>query len=80
MYLNTQGQSAPVFTISYFLGIKLMLRIRNWKDYAFLCPSADATYQAFEELGKVVRTMFLLEYIFNFRMSREINAITNVSY
>ena len=35
-------------------------------------------YQAFQELGKVVRTMFLLEYISNIRMRREINAITNV--
>lgn len=35
-------------------------------------------YQAFQELGKVVRTMFLLEYISNVRMRREINAITNV--
>jgi Phage integrase family/Tn3 transposase DDE domain len=30
--LNTRGQSSPVFAISYLLGIKLMPRIRNWKD------------------------------------------------
>lgn len=35
-------------------------------------------YQAFQELGKVVRTMFLLEYISNVRMRSEINAITNI--
>ena len=132
LYADTQGQSAPVFAISYLLGIKLMPRIRNWKDCAFLRPSPDATYeyidplfkgivnwnliqthwhdmmrvvlsikagkvmpstllrklgsysrknrlyQAFQELGKVVRTMFLLEYISNVRMRREITAITNV--
>lgn len=132
LYADTQGQSAPVFAISYLLGIKLMPRIRNWKDCAFLRPSPDVTYeyidplfkgvvnwnlisthwhdmmrvvlsikagkvmpstllrklgsysrknrlyQAFQELGKVVRTMFLLEYISNVRMRREITAITNV--
>lgn len=35
-------------------------------------------YQSFLELGKVVRTMFLLEYISNMRMRSEINAITNI--
>ncbi|NJM86127.1 MAG: transposase [Hydrococcus sp. RU_2_2] len=35
-------------------------------------------YQAFLELGKVVRTMFLLEYISNARMRQEITAITNI--
>jgi len=132
LYADTQGQSGPVFAISYLLGIKLMPRIRNWKDLTFLRPSADATYkyidplfksvvnwnlikthwydmmrvvlsikagsvmpstllrklgsyskknrlyQAFQELGKVVRTMFLLEYISNVRMRQEINAVTNI--
>jgi hypothetical protein len=36
LYADTQGQSGPVFAISYLLGIKLMPRIRNWKDCAFL--------------------------------------------
>jgi TnpA family transposase len=35
-------------------------------------------YQAFLELGKVVRTMFLLEYISNAGMRQEITAITNI--
>ncbi len=126
------GQSGPVFAISYLLGIKLMPRIRNWKDCAFLRPSEDSTYQyieplfkrvanwnlikthyhdlmrvvlsikagkvmpstllrklgsyskknrlyqAFLELGKVIRTMFLLDYISNVRMRSEITAITNI--
>jgi TnpA family transposase len=132
LYADTQGQSGPVFAISYLLGIKLMPRIRNWKDLTFLRPSADATYNyidplfkgvvnwnlikthwydmmrvvlsikagsimpstllrklgsyskknrltlAFQELGKVVRTMFLLEYISNVRMRQEITSITNI--
>ena len=132
LYADTQGQSGPVFAISYLLGIKLMPRIRNWKDLSFLRPSADSTYkfidqlfkdvvnwnliqlhwydmmrvvlsikagkvmpstllrklssysrknrlyQAFLELGKVVRTMFLLEYISNAKMRSEITAITNI--
>jgi TnpA family transposase len=132
LYADTQGQSGPVFAISYLLGIKLMPRIRNWKELTFLRPSVDATYkyidplfkdvvnwnliklhwydmmrvvlsikagkvmpstllrklssyskknrlyQAFLELGKVVRTMFLLEYISNARMRQEITAITNI--
>ncbi|MGF1981487.1 MAG: Tn3 family transposase [Nostoc sp. CmiSLP01] len=132
LHADTQGQSGPVFAISYLLGIKLMPRIRNWKDHAFVRPSEDVSYkyldplfkgvvnwnliqthwydmmrvvlsikagkvmpstllrklgsysrknrlyQAFLELGKVVRTMFLLEYISNVRMRSEINAITNI--
>ncbi|MBW4597773.1 MAG: Tn3 family transposase [Brasilonema angustatum HA4187-MV1] len=132
LHADTQGQSGPVFAISYLLGIKLMPRIRNWKDHTFVRPSVDVSYkyldplfkgvvnwnlikthwydmmrvvlsikagkvmpstllrklgsysrknrlyQAFLELGKVVRTMFLLEYISNVRMRSEINAITNI--
>jgi TnpA family transposase len=132
LHADTQGQSGPVFAISYLLGIKLMPRIRNWKDLTFVRPSEDATYkhieplfkgvanwnlikthwydmmrvvlsikagkvmpstllrklgsysrknrlyQAFQELGKVVRTMFLLDYISNVSLRREITAVTNI--
>lgn len=132
LHADTQGQSGPVFALSYLLGIKLMPRIRNWKDYTFVRSSADITYsyidplfndvvnwnlikthwydmmrvvlsikagkvmpstllrklnsyskknrlyQAFLELGKAVRTMFLLDYISDVRMRQEINAITNI--
>ncbi|MFT4762388.1 MAG: TnpA family transposase, partial [Paraglaciecola sp.] len=27
---DTQGQSEPVFTLSYLMGIQLMPRMRNW--------------------------------------------------
>lgn len=132
LHADTQGQSGPVFAISYLLGIKLMPRIRNWKDLTFVRPSEDATYkhieplfkgvanwnlikthwydmmrvvlsikagkvmpstllrklgsyskknrlyQAFQELGKIVRTMFLLDYISNVSLRREITAVTNI--
>lgn len=35
-------------------------------------------YQGFQELGKVVRTMFLLEYISNAEIRQEITAVTNI--
>jgi TnpA family transposase len=35
VFADTQGQSTPVFAFTYLLGIKLMPRIRNWKDLNF---------------------------------------------
>lgn len=35
VHADTQGQSTPVFALTYLLGIKLMPRIRNWKDLKF---------------------------------------------
>jgi TnpA family transposase len=132
LHADTQGQSAPVFALSYLLGIKLMPRIRNWQDYTFLRPSPDAVYnyidplfkdvvnwnlikthwydmmrvvlsiqagkvmpstllrklssysrknrlyQAFRELGQVVRTIFLLQYISDAGLRQEITACTNI--
>jgi len=54
LHADTQGQSGPVFAISYLLGIKLMPRIRNWKDLTFVRPSADVTYKYIEPLFKGV--------------------------
>ncbi len=111
-------KSLPVFALSYLLGIKLMPRIRNWKDLKFYRPDKDIRYrhidslfceevidwdliqahwqdllwvvlsnkagkvlssmllrkltsysrknrlyQAFRELGCIIRTVFLLQYI-----------------
>ena len=42
---DTQGQSTPVFGLAHLLGIKLMPRIRNWKDLIFYRPSKEARYQ-----------------------------------
>jgi len=113
------------------LGIKLMPRIRNWKDLTFYRPGEDAIYkhidplfgdpvdwdllkthwrdplqvvlstkagkvlpstllrklgnssrknrlyQAFRELGRVVRTVFLLKYISDIQLREQITATTN---
>jgi TnpA family transposase len=38
VHADTQGQSTPVHALSFLLGIKLMPRIRNWKDLRVLPP------------------------------------------
>jgi TnpA family transposase len=38
VFADTQGQSTPVFAFTHLLGIKLMPRIRNWKDLKFFRP------------------------------------------
>ncbi|MXQ52528.1 Tn3 family transposase [Shimazuella alba] len=50
LHSDTQGQNAPIFGLAYLLGIKLMPRIRNWKDLKFLRPSKDSTYKHIDEL------------------------------
>lgn len=132
LHADTQGQSTPVFGLSYLLGINLMPRIRNWKDLVFLKPSQDELYpyleplfkglvdwgliethwqdmirvalsiragkvlpstllrklgsysrrnrlyQAFQALGLVIRTLFLLRYISDVGLRRQITACTNI--
>jgi len=132
LHADTQGQSLPVFGLAYLLGIKLMSRIRNWKEYSFFRPTETTTYQyidplfkevadwkliqthwqnlirvalsikagklmpstilrklgtksrknrlyqAFQALGQVVRTLFLLQYISEQALRQEITACTNV--
>lgn len=131
IHTDTQGQSEPVFGMAHLLGIKLMPRIRNWKDLIFYRPSKGTTYkhidtlfsdtidwnliethwhdlfqvvlsikagkvlpsmllqklntyscknrlyQAFRELGRVVRTVFLLQYLSDPRLREQIQATTN---
>jgi TnpA family transposase len=131
VHADTQGQSTPVFGLSHLLGIRLMPRIRNWKDLRFFRPSKDSRYrhidalfsdtidweliethwpdllqvvlsikagtissaqllrrlgsysrrnrlyQAFRELGRVVRTVFLLEYLNDAPLREHITATTN---
>jgi TnpA family transposase len=128
---DTQAQSTPVFGLAHLLGIKLMPRIRNWKDLRFFRPSKDARYkhidslfsdtidwellethwqdllqvvlsikagtvssalllrklgsysrknrlyQAFRELGRVVRTVFLLHYLSDAELREQITISTN---
>jgi TnpA family transposase len=132
LHADTQGQSTPVFGLSYLLGIKLMPRIRNWKDLTLLKPSQNEfypyleplfkgianwaliethwqdmirvalsiragkvlpstllrklgsysrrnrLYQAFQALGLVIRTLFLLRYISDAGLRRQITACTNI--
>jgi hypothetical protein len=50
IHADTQGQNLPVFALSYLLGIKLMPRIRNWKDVRFYRPEKGVVYQHIEAL------------------------------
>lgn len=131
IHADTQGQSTVVFAIAYLLGIKLMPRIRNWKNLKFYRPSKNARYKhihslfkdtvdwklieahweemlqlilsikagkvssslllrklgtyskrnklclALRELGYVIRTQFLLEYVSDVELREEITAQTN---
>jgi TnpA family transposase len=132
VHSDTQGQSLPVFAFSYLLGIKLMPRIRNWKDLnlyrvdkktrytnidSMFCDAEidwdllethwqdlmqviisvklgkvsssfilsklnsynnqNRLYKAFQELGKVIRTTFLLDYVSNKELRQTITATTN---
>ncbi|MCW2488850.1 transposase [Candidatus Symbiopectobacterium sp. NZEC127] len=124
---DTQAQNAVVFWLAYLLGIRLMSRIRNWKDLKCYKSSSEQTYQhiqalfskdnidralierhlpdmlqvaqsvkagyiapstilrklgtasrknklyfAFRELGRVIRTLFLLEYVSSEELRRMI--------
>ncbi len=131
VHADTQGQSAPVFALAHLLGIKLMPRIRNWKDLVFYRSDRETNYkhidslftevidwkliqthwrdllqvvlsiragkissvtllrklghesrknrlyQSFRELGRVVRTVFLLQYLSNPEMRKQITEMTN---
>jgi len=129
---DTQAQSAPVFGLSYALGIELMPRIRNWKALTLFRPDEEAVYEhidglfggeaidwdlvethwkdvmrvvasiragkvlpstllrklgnysrknrlykAFREIGRAVRTEFLLRFLASQDLRRRITAATN---
>lgn len=131
IHADTQGQSAPVFGLAYLFNIKLMPRIRNFKDMTFFRPDNTIKYKhidalfdeeidwqliethwqdlmqvalsikygkvsssvllrklsnysrqnrlycAFRELGRVIRTMFLLKFISEPKLRENITATTN---
>lgn len=131
IHADTQGQSTPVFALSYLLGIQLMPRIRNWQNLVFYRPDKETVYQhidslfkgvinwelikthwpdllrvvlsiksgkissdmllrklgnysrknklyqAFRELGRVIRTIFLLRFISDPKFRQQITAMTN---
>jgi len=128
---DTQSQSTIVFALAYFLGFRLMPRIRNWQDVTLFRPSSSThyqhidtlfgdsikwnliethwqdmiqvvlpthegkissslllrklgnysrknrLYQAFQELGRVIRTLFLLDYISDVELRETITAEAN---
>lgn len=130
LHADTQGKTTPIFGLAHLLGIKLMPRIRNWKDLKLFRPSQDAKYEhidelftdtidwdtisshwkdmlrivisvkmgkvsastilrrlgtysrknsiykAFNELGRVIRTIFLLQYISDPSLRSTIQAAT----
>jgi len=58
---DTQAQSATVFALAYLLGIRLMPRIRNWKDLKLYRPSRSAKYQSIDSLFSGVVNWELIE-------------------
>ena len=54
LHADTQGQSSPVFGLSYLLGIDLRPRIRNWGDLKLLKPTESSAYEFIEPLFKGV--------------------------
>lgn len=133
IHSDSHGQTEPVFGLAHLLGIRLMPRIRNWKELKFYWPHKGARYEhiealfsdhidwdlitenfdemlkvavsikagrllpstvlrrlgsysrhnkvyrAFRELGRVVRTEFLLNYVSDLELRREILGALNKS-
>ncbi|WP_440617886.1 Tn3 family transposase [Cysteiniphilum sp. 6C5] len=50
VHADTQGQSLPVFAFSYLFGIKLMPRIRSWKELKMYRPTKGARYKNIDSL------------------------------
>lgn len=50
VHADTQGQSTPVFGLSYLLGIELQPRIRNIKDLVFYRPDKNKKYKHIDKL------------------------------
>ncbi len=50
VHADTQGQSAPVFTLAALFGFDLMPRIRNFKDLTFFRASGHLIYPHIDEL------------------------------
>lgn len=47
---DTQGQSLPVYTFAHLLGIKLMPRIRNWKNLKLYKADKNISYNHIDDI------------------------------
>lgn len=61
IHADTQGQSLPVFGMSYMLGIELMPRIRNWREYRFYRPEPSERYTHIDGLFRDTIDWTLIE-------------------
>lgn len=61
IHADTQGQSASVFTYAYLYGVKLMPRIRNWKDLRLFRSSNSTRYEHIDKLFTEVADWDLIE-------------------
>lgn len=50
LHADTQGQTEPLFGLTYLLNITLIPRIRNWQERKFYRPDARQTYQHIDRL------------------------------
>lgn len=50
LHADTQGQSEPIFGLSFLLGIKLFTRMRNWNDVTFYKPHKGKQYKHIDAL------------------------------
>jgi TnpA family transposase len=44
VHSDTHGETTTVFALTHLLGIKLMPRIRNWKELLFFRPSESTRF------------------------------------
>lgn len=49
-HADTQGQNTSIFGFAFLLGIKLMPRIRNWKDLTFFKADKNYIYEHIESI------------------------------
>lgn len=77
VHADTQGQSATVFALTYLLGIKLMPRIRNWKDLNFYKESKNLKYEHIESLFKDSINWDMIETLSNAVILHNVIDITN---
>jgi len=87
VHADTQGQSTPVFALAHLLGIKLMPRIRNWKDLVFFRPDKETKYRHIDALftdvidWKLIETHWrdLMQVVLSVRAGKISSVIINLA-